>query len=110
VEAQVVGYSWIFPIIMGLAHLMINGMNFTELMTDEDRPGVATRARLFLMLAVVMQIAMVFASAMIMGQVYLTDNKDTANRWSGISLLLSQIIMFVACWTQRLPTLPTPST
>lgn len=95
---------------MSLAHVMINGMSFSELIQDEDRPGVATRSRLFLMLAVGLQIAMIFASAMIMGQTYFTDNKDTANRWSGISLLLSQIIMFVACWAQRLPTLPNNST
>ena len=104
---QVAGYGWILPVVMVITHVMVNGMRFSELVADsEDSPGVAWRARLFLMFALVLQIVVLGVAGFVMGGVYLNDHKDTANSWTGISIFTSQMLLFISCWLQRVATLP----
>jgi len=91
---------------MLLAHLLLNGMSFSELVSDtDDSPGVATRARLLLILIVVIQCVVLAIACFVMATVYL-EKIDGAEQWAGISLFVSQLLMAVAAWVQRLATLP----
>ena len=103
VTAGVSGYSWLLPLLALLAYLLINGMSWTQLVDEES--GTRARARLFLLLAVFIQLAALAVSGLIMGTQYL-DKESGVNKWSGISIFASVFLITLAAWGQRLATLP----
>jgi ABC-type enterochelin transport system permease subunit len=108
--SAVVGYSWLFPVLMTVAHVMVNGLRFSDLVKSaEDEPGVAAKTRVFLIIAIVLQIVVLAVCGYVMGQEYLSvKSAEDAPKftWGGVSLFTSQVVMFVAAWMQRLFSLP----
>lgn len=78
-------------------------MKWSELVNEDDR-AAQNRARLFLIFSVLLQLIALAVSGYIMGIVFL--NHADAYHWGGISLFVSQMLMFLGCWLQRLTTLP----
>lgn len=105
ITTSVSGYSWILIVVSLLAYLMINGMSWGDLV-QEDEPSTSSRAKLFLLLAVIMQIGMITAGALVMGTVYLNKANAGVDTWGGISIFAGNLAIGMACWLQRLSTLP----
>lgn len=105
ITQSVSGYSWILIVCNILAYLMINGMAWSQLI-DEDS-STTTRARLFLIFAVVIQLVVLCMGGFVLGTVYLSkEHSGMVDAWGGVSIFVSNLLIALACWGQRLATLP----
>ncbi|CAE7922930.1 unnamed protein product, partial [Symbiodinium sp. KB8] len=105
ITQSVTGYSWILIVCSILAYLMINAMAWSQLI-DEDS-GTTTRARLFLIVAVVIQLVVLCMGGFVLGTVYLSkEHSGMVDAWGGVSIFVSNLLIALACWGQRLATLP----
>jgi hypothetical protein len=103
----VTGYSWILLVTSLLSYVMINGVSWSQLVSDDDPPA-RTRSRVFLIIAITIQLVGLAMGGLIMGQVYLSNKDGDAHTypWGGVSVFLSTLLIACACWGQRLASLP----
>lgn len=95
------GYSWLPPLGVTIALVMINGMEWKELRSDGYGVDQATanRAKLFLMGALLIAFASVAGSVYIMSSVFL--DTPGAYGWAGSSVFVCCILIFMASWILR---------
>jgi len=120
------GYGWLPPFGATITFVMMNGMRWSEL--REDVTGdttAAAKAKLFLILSLFIACGSVVGAAVLMvsqcawafdcaWRTALTwlsqSNKFTAAEditpWTGISCLVSTLVIILASWIMRIGTLP----
>lgn len=76
----------------------INGMRWQEL--SDETPSVATRARCFLISAMIIALGCISASLFIMVEVFINDT-TTTKQWTGISVFIQCLFIFVAYVRRR---------
>mmetsp|Transcript_148369 Transcript_148369/g.360166 ORF Transcript_148369/g.360166 Transcript_148369/m.360166 type:complete len:155 (-) Transcript_148369:144-608(-) len=102
VADKAAGYHWLPGLGVTIAFVMINGMRWQEL--SDENPSVATRARCFLISALVIALACISVSLFIMVEVFIND--DTLATWTGISVFIQCLLIFVAAFVMRAGNMP----
>ena len=124
------GYGWLPPFGATITFVMMNGMRWSELREDiTGDTSAAAKAKLFLILSLFIACGSVVGAAVLMVSYMCTgmrlcmadslawlsqSNKFTSaaagdiTPWTGISCLVSTLVIILASWIMRLGTLPPP--
>mmetsp|Transcript_14679 Transcript_14679/g.51109 ORF Transcript_14679/g.51109 Transcript_14679/m.51109 type:complete len:152 (-) Transcript_14679:125-580(-) len=102
VADKAAGYHWLPGLGCTIAFVMINGMKWEEL--SDDTPAVATRARCFLISAMIIALGCIAASLFIMVEVFIRD--DAATQWTGIAVFIQCLLIFVSAFIMRFGNMP----
>lgn len=94
--------AWLPPFAASVLFLMVNGMLWSEL--SSDTPATAAKARLFLLLALLVDFAGITGAGFVLVQQF--QQKPGSYAYAGASCLASTLMITVATFIQRFGSLP----
>ena len=104
IDSTASGYHWLPGVGSTIAFVMINAMHWPDLTDDEG--STAVKARAFLIVAMMLGIGCIAAALIIMLKVFVNGS---ANTWTGVALLVQNVLIFVSSFVMRFGTAPDTS-
>mmetsp|Transcript_28183 Transcript_28183/g.78904 ORF Transcript_28183/g.78904 Transcript_28183/m.78904 type:complete len:166 (-) Transcript_28183:121-618(-) len=107
VASKAAGYHWLPGLGVTIAFIMINGMKWEELSGDSlggDDSAIASKARCWLIAAMLIGLGCIAAALFIMVEVFVRG--DSLTEWTGISVFVQCLLIFLSAWVMRFGNTP----